>query len=144
MQQLLAAGADVNAKDTLAGTSSLHLAACPGGSPELIGVLLAAGADLDARDNQGVAPLHEVAWSGQVERLRVLLEAGASVGAVDAEGNAAIHIAVQRYATAGRDICRELIRAGADPMAPRQARCAAIHTTAAVAWLARVLLDRSD
>lgn len=121
MQQLLAAGADVNTQDALAGSSSLHIAARPGGCPELVRALLAAGADLDARDDFGANPLHDVALTGRVDSLRVLLEAGANVHAIDEDGSAAIHFAAKR---GYHDMCRELIRAGADPMAPREARSA--------------------
>ena len=71
LNHLLAAGADVNAKNN-SGQTPLHVAAKYGGT-EYINYLVAAGADVNVRDNIGWTPLH---LSGAEFNLEVLLAAG--------------------------------------------------------------------
>ena len=57
---LVAAGANVNAKDSLSGKSPLHHAmACKAkrGNQEVVQFLIDHGADVNARDNAGMTPL---------------------------------------------------------------------------------------
>lgn len=62
VRYLLATGSDPNARDTVAGTTPLHLAAGYSGSVDVVRLLLDAGADPDAREqSMGGTPLHVAA-----------------------------------------------------------------------------------
>jgi uncharacterized protein len=69
---LLADGADVNAKDAQ-GKSPLHYVA--GASLEVIAALLSAGADVMAKDTLDRTPLHFVSATGSPENIMILLNA---------------------------------------------------------------------
>jgi len=56
VKQHLDAGTDVNAKDTILGTTPLHEAA-NNGQKEVAELLIAKGADVNARDKDGTTPL---------------------------------------------------------------------------------------
>lgn len=84
LQQLIAEGADVNAREKEGGETALHLAArC--GRVAVCRVLLAAGADPNAErfaqdfsEEEGIwVPIFSAYLEGNVELLEVLLEAGA-------------------------------------------------------------------
>lgn len=85
VQQLIAAGADVNAaaKD---GRTPLHWA-CAFNFPQAVPLLLRAGAKVDARNEDGETPL----FSASPEIAALLIAAGADVRAVDIEGNVPLH-----------------------------------------------------
>ena len=89
---LIAAGAEVNAKDDF-GDTPLHRAASSSyGSDAFIAsfvsVLLAAGAEIDARDYGDNTPLHEaVKVRDGAFRVSVLLSSGADVNARNSRGN---------------------------------------------------------
>jgi ankyrin repeat protein len=83
-QQLLDAGAQVNAQDRY-GWSALHFAAANGMS-EVASCLLQSGADLDTREkSQSRAPLMIAAAHGAWRVIEVLLAAGADPTAADGE-----------------------------------------------------------
>jgi len=92
LKQLLAGGAEVDARDE-AGRTAAHLAAGYG-ELEILSLLLAAGASVDARDGGGNTPLHFAASYGTTEAVQRLLAAGADRGAVNGEGQSARQIAV--------------------------------------------------
>mmetsp|Transcript_39393 Transcript_39393/g.92606 ORF Transcript_39393/g.92606 Transcript_39393/m.92606 type:complete len:112 (-) Transcript_39393:15-350(-) len=74
-QVLLAAGADVNARN-VDGKTPLHFAVnLKDGRVELVQILLAAGADVDSKDRMGITPL-AVAKHGDI--FAVLLQAADS------------------------------------------------------------------
>lgn len=89
---LLAAGADVRARDDR-GATALHWCAAAVASLDHEGscglclrALIAAGADVDARDEDGETALHCAARLGNLAAIRCLAEAGAYLGAANLEG----------------------------------------------------------
>jgi len=91
VELLLAAGADVDAKDE-DGWTALHDAAW-GGHAAVAELLLAAGADVNAQDNDGWIALHDAARNGHSAVVELLLEAGADVNAKNKNGWTALHYA---------------------------------------------------
>ena len=75
VDQLVRAGANVNARDDHCGDTPLHIAAAVG-HVSLVSALLAAGADANAVNEHGATPLHHVRG---VEQAKALLAAGAQV-----------------------------------------------------------------
>lgn len=142
VQQLIAAGSDVNAQMN-DGRTPLHWAAgfnVPGAVP----LLLKAGARVDARDEDGNTPL----FSASSEIAALLIAAGADVTATNKEGNVPLHrnykpellalgVNVRNHAgltplhyaalSGNVDGIKWLLEKGADPQA---------RTTAATHWRA--------
>lgn len=74
-RKLIAAGADVNAKNEH-GTTPLHCAASREHA-DVARLLLEAGAEVNAQAKYGWTPLHFAAMNGRIETARVLIAAGA-------------------------------------------------------------------
>jgi ankyrin repeat protein len=109
----LAAGADINARDSV-GSTPLHGAAKYSKTPVVIEVLLAAGADVNARNVFGGAPLHDAAYqNANLAIIEAFLAAGADVNARDVIGGATpLHMAALK--TENPAVVEALIAAGAD------------------------------
>jgi hypothetical protein len=110
VKDLIAKGANVNAKDKNYGeTTALHVAV-ENGNQEIAKFLLDMGAKINARDRQRRTPLMSIDDDTKPEFVRMLLDHRAKVNAFDAEGNMALTIAAQ-YENA--EVLRVLIDAGA-------------------------------
>ena len=93
VEGLLAAGADVNAKDEDGNTALI--ATARRGHSAIAEVLLAAGADVNAKDEDGNTALIAVvgARRGNTATIEVLLAAGADVNAKNKHGETALKTA---------------------------------------------------
>lgn len=109
VRKLLAAGGDVNTKDTLDRTP-LHLAAFYG-RPKTIELLLASGADVNAKDHTALTPLHAAVISGGRQAVQLLLDHQADLQATNGAGQTALHLAAS---TGQPKLTKFLIDRGAD------------------------------
>jgi cytohesin len=110
--RLVAAGADVNARDEHGNTPLKYASAEP--VPGAIRKLIELGADVNLADDRGFTPLHCAAGHGfyaeAVEMAEALLTRGADVNARSRElGVVPLHEAT------GGDVIRLLLARGADP-----------------------------
>lgn len=109
VRALLAAGADIQATNTMTRATSLHLAARTG-SEGVVKVLLAKGADVEALDGDGQTPLHAGVQGGRWRVLKALLDAGAQVESADGRGRTPFEVAWRMNWAVGVDM---LVKAGA-------------------------------
>ncbi len=87
-RELIAQGADVNAKDEDGATPLIIVAR--NNDTEFAAVLIAKNAAVDANDDYGVNALMETAYEGGTSIARMLLSNGADVGARDFFGETAL------------------------------------------------------
>ena len=85
VKQNLAKGVDINAKDSVFGSTALSSAALFGHT-KIIALLLEAGADVNVKNRAGGTPLHNAAFLGQYEAAKLLLENGADVNIRNGDG----------------------------------------------------------
>lgn len=116
IKDLIAAGADMNAKIGRSGIPVLTLVA-GGGDVQSLQAIISAGADLNAKNSEGETALMHAAWNpinggDKVGNcVKALIAAGADVNVRNIHGETAL----QRSAHVGRvDIVSALIAAGAD------------------------------
>ncbi|MBP7556371.1 MAG: ankyrin repeat domain-containing protein [Chitinophagaceae bacterium] len=76
IKQYVAAGAGLNAKDPIGGSSPL-ISACLFGKTEIARMLIDAGADLNLQNNEGSTALHTAAFFCYPEIVKMLLQKGA-------------------------------------------------------------------
>jgi ankyrin repeat protein len=100
VDRLLAAGADVNARDSQGETPLFY--ASFSGSKEVAELLLAHGADINAPDREGLTPLHAAAYQGRREVVGLLIRKGANVNARSKDGSTPLHKAMEWFAGARR------------------------------------------
>lgn len=104
MQQLVAVGANLNAKSKFLSRTALHEGALFFYTvPTNLQSLIDLGAHLNVTDTKGWTALHYSclpALEGNLSSTRVLLQAGALINAVDYQGRTPLHFAT-------RNICRE-------------------------------------
>lgn len=95
---LLAAGADVNAKNE-AGTSPLMRAATQDFHGDIVRLFLENGADINAVDHEGSSSLHYAIQVGYAEVLQILLRSGADVDIRNLLGETPMEFAKRRGMT---------------------------------------------
>ncbi|MDX6446974.1 MAG: Notch 1 [Blastocatellia bacterium] len=95
VKELLAKGANVNARDE-AGRTPLLWVAPARDNPEMVKFLIAKGADVNAKDNEGETALMIAASQSNPGIVTVLLEAGADVNAQNSVGGTALMSAAYR------------------------------------------------
>jgi ankyrin repeat protein len=110
VKMLIAAGAELDARDKYVGLTPLHRAAA-NGHTEIAKLLIAAGAEPDARNSFGWTPLHAAASNGRTETAKLLIDAGAELDAMDNDGWTPLHAAALYGRT---ETVSLLIDAGAD------------------------------
>jgi len=76
VEQHIAAGTDINAKDPLSGSTPL-ITAITFDKKDIAQTLIDAGADLSIKNNDGSTALHVAAFFCKVEAVQMLLDAGA-------------------------------------------------------------------
>ncbi|XP_049842805.1 ankyrin repeat and protein kinase domain-containing protein 1-like [Schistocerca gregaria] len=117
LRALLAAGADVRARDMFFGNmTALHKAAWRG-QVEAARCLLGAAADIDARHRDQNTPLHLAAWHGQPAMVRLLVESHAHPDARKSNWWTPLHYAAMNGQT---EAAVALLEAGADREATDQ------------------------
>ena len=164
VQQLLAAGADVNGADRY-GVTPLMAAALGGkrdlvapilaaranptavtrkgttalhlAAREAVGHLLDAGLDVNAADGHGEVPLHVAADGGHWAVVEQLVAAGADVRAATADGETVLHYAAYRGSAYAVGL---LLSAGADVAAATNEGDTALHCATTVE-VVRLLLE---
>ncbi len=109
LKNLVAGGADVNAK-AANGATALHNAAAAG-NLKAVEYLLEQGAQINVANEQGLTALHNAALAGHGDVVDCLCSRGASVGAQTIYGQTALHLAVLR---GDARLVERLIAHGAD------------------------------
>jgi ankyrin repeat protein len=95
VKDLIAKGANVNAKDETGKTALLWVAPARD-NPEMVKLLIAKGADVNATDNEGVTALMIAASQSNPGILAELIEAGAEINAQNNSGGTALMAAAFR------------------------------------------------
>lgn len=142
IRALVAAGAQVDAREGDEGKAALHLAS-QNGDLRCVSALLELGAALDAADNDGWTPLMTAAYHGEGEVLAALLAAGADTEAAAACGRRAAHLA----ASAGEAGClAALLRSNASAASTDAEDGTPLHAAAAAGQLLaiRCLLEEGS
>ena len=130
LDTLIAAGADVNAREGWKGQTALMWAAHENNGPA-VGALLAAGAERDARSSAGdFSALLFAVRAGAIDAAGSLLAAGADVNEILLDGTSALVLAVTN---AHYELAALLLARGADPNAAKQG-WTALHQ---IAWSRR-------
>ncbi len=115
--QLLAGGADVNARDAYGATALMH--AAHSGNAEMVEALLAAGAEVDAKDELGWTALMKACHNADQDRgfpeiVTRLIASGADPDVKITYGIRPLMLAAGYGET---DVCQALLAGGADVLA---------------------------
>jgi len=109
IRELLAAGADANARAADGSTPMLYAAHF--GDAGSVQALLDAEGDPDLTNRYGMGPMHEAALRADADLLRILVDAGASVDLALPQGETPLMLASR---TSGADAVRFLLEEGAE------------------------------
>lgn len=90
VEQYINAGADLDEKDPLGGSSPLITAAVFG-KTKIAEALINAGADINLKNNDGSTPLHTAAFFGRTEIVKALLKNGADINIRNNAGSTALN-----------------------------------------------------
>lgn len=117
VRELLADGADANARDAYGATALMN--AAHGGNLDVVEILLAAGAEVDAKDELGWTALMKACFNADLDRgfpeiVARLLAAGADPNARITYGIRPLMLAAS-YGEAA--VCEALLAGGADVLA---------------------------
>lgn len=116
-RELIAAGADANARDSYGATPLMN--AAHGGNVQMVRALIAAGADVNAVDDLGWNAIHKAVYNSDQDRgfdevVDVLAKAGCDVNAKIGYGIRPLMLAAG-YGEAA--VCQTLLENGADVLA---------------------------
>lgn len=109
IKQQLAAGAQLNARESAGGSTPLILAALFG-QTEAGRLLLEKGADLNVKNNEGLTALHTAAFLCHPETVKLLLEKGADVTAKNNDGQTRLDIVQGEWSETVEGIYRTIGR----------------------------------
>jgi hypothetical protein len=110
IEELLRAGADVNAANRSGGTPLMTAIAFDAKSTAILERLLDAGADIDAQNDGGMTALMYAAKYGRKEALRILLARGANPAIRDNQGRTAAAMTENANAAELTGMLEEAIR----------------------------------
>lgn len=127
VEQLLKAGADVNARLPEWNDTALHCASL-GRRIEIVELLLKAGADVNARSEDHGTPLHFASMGGRIEIVEQLLKAGADVNVQAGYFNTALQCA---SLIGHLEVVERLLKTGADVNARSKDHETALHGASA-------------
>ncbi|WP_461173793.1 ankyrin repeat domain-containing protein [Arthrobacter sp. Z1-9] len=115
VSQLIARGANVNAKDAIQDSAFLYAGA--EGFNEVLRLTLAAGADVASANRYGGTALIPASEHGHVETVQILIDAGVPVNHVNNLGWTAMQEAIllNNGGPRQQEVVRLLLAAGADP-----------------------------
>jgi cytohesin len=129
IKQHIAAGTDLNAKDTYGWIPLNH--AAEGGHKEIIELLIANGADVNAQNVNGYTPLHTAILNDETEIAELLITKGADVNAQTEggvfSGRTPLYLAVN---SSGAETVELLIAGGADVNAKTEVGVTPLHSAA--------------
>ena len=106
VKQYLTAGADLNLKKDLFGSTPLHSAALKG-RKEVAELLVSEGADVNTKNINGWTPLHYAAVVDHKEIVELLLASGADVNAKTDAGETPLDNAIKYKRTETADLLRK-------------------------------------
>ncbi|NHQ60247.1 ankyrin repeat domain-containing protein [Chlorobium sp. BLA1] len=107
VRELLAQGADVNAKCKIVDLTPLHCAV-DNGHAEIAKLLLCEGADVDVTTKTGRTPLHIAALRGYPEVVELLLGHAAKINPVDQNRETPLKLAEANHHTDVAELLRKL------------------------------------
>lgn len=91
VEQLIEAGANVNADDSLKRTPLFAAVFC--NHPQAVNLLIDRGSDINARDFSGLSPVHAAVVVGAMDAVKALIAKGANLDIQNTAGRTPLHLA---------------------------------------------------